>query len=209
MEFAFLVQGLIIGFSVAAPIGVVGLLCINRTLMQGSLTGFVSGLGAATAHGIYGCIAGFGLTFISNFLIDEQFYIRLIGGIFLYYLGVKTFVRKPKYEKSTVNGQTLINSYLSSFFVAITNPLTILSFAAIFAGLGIASKTTNSSSAIVLVLGVFIGSASWWLILSGSIGLLRKKLDLKVIRLLNRISGITILFFGFTVLYQLLIDWQS
>lgn len=210
MEFTFLIQGFVIGFSVAAPIGVVGLLCINRTLMQGSLSGFVSGLGAATAHSIYGCIAGFGLTFISSFLIDEQFHIRLIGGIFLYYLGIKTFFRKPKYEKLAIDGNTLINSYLSSFFVAITNPLTILSFAAVFAGLGLGSRTTGyNNSSIVIVLGVFSGSTCWWSILSCSVGFFRRRLNSQALRLLNRISGIMILFFGFTVLYQLLIDWSN
>ncbi|MGL6341185.1 MAG: LysE family translocator, partial [Waterburya sp.] len=113
MEFVFLFQGMLIGFLVAAPIGVVGLLCINRTLLQGRINGFVSGLGAATAHGIYGSIAGFGLTFITNFLIEEQFYIRLIGGTFLYYLGVKTFVRRSNTKKLEVNSRNLITSYLS------------------------------------------------------------------------------------------------
>lgn len=207
MQPSLLVQGWIIGFSVAAPVGVVGLLCINRTLRQGSLIGFVSGLGAATAHSMYGSIAGFGLTFISNFLTNGQFYIRLVGGIFMYYLGIKTLIRKPKSEKPSVNSSAFINSYLSSLFVAITNPLTILSFAALFAGLGLADNDTNTDSAISLILGVFVGSASWWLILSSSIGLLRKNLNTYTLRLLNRVSGVMILFFGFTVLYQLLIDW--
>ena len=209
MEYIFLLKGLFIGFSVAAPIGVVGLLCINRTLLQGSSIGFVSGLGAATAHGIYGFIAGFGLTFISDFLIEEQFHLRLFGGIYLYYLGIKTFVSKPIYKKPGINSSNLINSYLSSLVVAITNPLTILSFAGVFAGLGLANKTTNYDSAIFLVLGVFLGSACWWFILSGSIGLLRDNLDSQTLRLLNRISGIMILFFGFVLLCQLLINWES
>ena len=207
MQSSFLVQGWIIGFSVAAPVGVVGLLCINRTLRQGSLVGFISGLGAATAHSVYGSIAGFGLTFISNFLTDEQFYIRLVGGIFMYYLGIKTLLRKPKRGKPSVNSSAFVSSYLSSLFIAITNPLTILTFAALFAGLGLGDKSTNTDSALSLILGVFVGSASWWLILSSSIGLLRKNLNTYALRLLNRISGVMVLFFGFTVLYQLLIDW--
>lgn len=209
MKFIFLFQGLIIGFSIAAPVGPIGLLCINRTLLQGRLTGFISGLGAATAHGIYGCISGFGLTLISDFLIEEQFYLRLIGGIFLYYLGIKTFVVKPVYKNTVASGTTLVNSYLSSFILTLTNPLTILSFAAIFAGTGLTNQTENFNSALVLVLGVFLGSTCWWLILSGSIGLLRKRLDSQLLRLFNRIFGIMILFFGFMVLYQLLIDWPN
>lgn len=208
MEFAFLFQGFLIGLSVAAPIGVMGLLCINRTLVQGRLSGFISGLGAATAHGLYGCIAGFGLTFISDFLIDEQFHIRLIGGIFLYYLGVKTFIRQPRQEKSAIEARTLVNSYLSSFSIAITNPLTILSFAAVFAASGIA-ETNNYGSSTALVFGVFLGSTCWWLVLSCSVGLLRSQFNSQALQLVNRISGIMILFFGFMVLYQLLIDWSN
>lgn len=209
MEYIFLLKGLFIGFSVAAPIGVVGLLCINRTLLQGSSIGFVSGLGAATAHGIYGFIAGFGLTFISDFLIEGQFHLRLFSGIYFYYLGVKTFISRPTYKKQTfrVSSISLINSYLSSLVVAITNPLTILSFAGVFAGLGLANKTTNYDSGVILVLGIFLGSACWWFMLSSSVGLLRHKLDSQTLQLLNRISGIMILFFGFVVLCQLLINW--
>lgn len=202
MEFVFLFQGILIVFLVAAPIGVVGLLCINRTLLQGRINGFVSGLGAATAHGIYGGIAGFGLTFITNFLIEEQFYIRLIGGIFLYYLGVKTFVRRSNTKKLEVNSKNLIASYLSSLLVTITNPLTIMSFVAMFTGLELRNNSTNYNSAATLVFGVFLGSTVWWLILSSSISLLRKKINSQLLKLINRISGVIILSFGFYIVWS-------
>ncbi|MEL6492589.1 MAG: LysE family transporter [Cyanobacteria bacterium J06621_3] len=192
-----LFEGLLIGFLVAAPVGVVGLLCINRTLLQGSLNGSISGLGAATAHGIYGGIAGFGLTFITNFLVEEQLYIRIGGGVFLYCLGVKTFMRKPDRKKLEINHRNLMNSYLSLFLVAITNPLTILSFVAIFAGLELGNNSTNYNSAVTFVFGVFLGSTAWWLILSSGIGLLRNKVNSQLLKLINQISGIIILSFGF------------
>ena len=192
-----LFKGLLVGFLVAAPIGVVGLLCIKRTLLQGRLNGFISGLGAATAHGIYGGIAGFGLTFITNFLVEEQLYIRIGSGIFLYFLGVKTFLHKPDRKKLEINNRNLMNSYFSSLLVAITNPLTVMSFAAIFAGLELGVNRINYNSAGTFVFGVFWGSTAWWLILSSSIGLLRNKVNSQLLKLINKISGIIILSFGF------------
>jgi threonine/homoserine/homoserine lactone efflux protein len=209
VKFVLLFQGLIIGFSIAAPIGVIGILCISRTLLQGKLIGFISGLGAATAHGIYGCISGFGLTLISDFFLKEQFYLRLIGGIFLYYFGIKTFVAKPPYKKKHTNSTSLVNSYISSFVITITNPITILSFAAVFTGTRLTNQITNFDSALVFVLGIFLGSTCWWFILSGSIDIFKKKLNSQILQLFNRFSGIMIIFFGFTILYQLLIDWLN
>ena len=128
--------------------------------------------------------------------------------MFLYYLGIKTFISRPVLKGFRVSSSTLISSYISSLFLTITNPLTILSFAAVFVGSGAVNKTTNYNSASILVLGVFLGSACWWLILSGSVGLLRKRLDPQMLRSLNRFSGIILLFAGFMLLNQLLINWS-
>ena len=179
------------------------MLCINRTLSQGSIVGFVSGLGAATADGFYGCIAGFGLTFVSDFLIEQQFWLRFLGGIFLCYLGVKTFISKPTEQTVAIADSNLVNAYLSTLILTITNPLTILSFVAVFAGVGLADTSRDYSSPATLVLGVFLGSATWWLLLSGSVGLVRKKFDSHVIRLINRASGLIIVAFGLTALFSL------
>jgi threonine/homoserine/homoserine lactone efflux protein len=169
VDIGFLLKGLFIGFSIAAPVGPIGLLCIRRTLANGRTSGLVSGLGAATADAIYGCIAGFGLTFISTLLISQQVWFRVIGGFFLCYLGLKTFFSRPAEQKASAKGNGLISAYASTFFLTLTNPMTILSFAAIFAGLGVASAGGNYVSAGVLVLGVFSGSALWWLLLSGGV----------------------------------------
>ena len=175
MDIAFLLRGLAIGFSIAAPVGPIGVLCIRRTLAEGRVSGLVSGLGAATADAIYGCIAGFGLTFIANILISQQVWLRLIGGLFLCYLGVKTLLAKPAHQATSAKGNGLVGAYASTFFLTLTNPMTILSFVAIFAGLGLASTGGNYASAGVLVFGVFIGSALWWLILErGCWGISRK-----------------------------------
>jgi threonine/homoserine/homoserine lactone efflux protein len=204
MDNTFLLRGLAIGFSIAAPVGPIGVLCIRRTLAEGRASGLVSGLGAATADAIYGCIAGFGLTFISNFLVSQQVWLRLIGGVFLCYLGLKTLLAKPAEQAASAKGNGLVGSYASTFFLTLTNPMTIISFAAIFAGLGLASTSGNYVSAGVLVLGVFIGSALWWLILSGSVGVFREKFNHHGLQWANRISGAIITGFGLFALLSAL-----
>ncbi len=203
MDFSFLLRGLLIGFSIAAPVGPIGVLCIRRTLAEGRASGLFSGLGAATADAIYGCIAGFGLTFISTFLIRLQVWFRLIGGSFLCYLGARTLLAKLTKHAAFANGDGPVNSYVSTFLLTITNPMTILSFVAIFAGLGIGDSGGNYVYAATLVLGVFIGSALWWFILSHGIGAFRTKFNAYKLRWVNRISGIIIIGFGVIALLNL------
>jgi len=201
--YSFFLRGLIIGFSIAAPVGPIGVLCIRRTLADGRASGLISGLGAATADAIYGSIAGFGLTFISSLLIRQQGWLRLVGGTFLCYLGLKTFFARPAEQPALAKGNDLLSAYASTFFLTLTNPMTILSFAAIFAGLGVGSASGNYFSAGILVLGVFIGSALWWLILSSGVGMIWKKFNSLGLRWINRISGIIITAFGLFVLLSL------
>ena len=196
MDIAFLLRGLAIGFSIAAPVGPIGVLCIRRTMAEGRASGLVSGLGAATADALYGCIAGFGLTFISNFLVSQQMWLRLIGGVFLCYLGIRTILARPAEQAALAKGNGLLGAYASTFFLTFTNPMTIISFAAIFAGLGLASTSGNYVSAGVLVLGVFIGSALWWLILSGGVGVFRERFNPHGLQWVNRVSGVIIIGFG-------------
>jgi threonine/homoserine/homoserine lactone efflux protein len=201
MDVTFLLNGLIIGFSIAAPVGPIGVLCIRRALAEGRAFGLVSGLGAASADAIYGCIAGFGLSFISNFMINQQVWLHLVGSVFLCYLGLKTLLAKPAEQAAQVKGNGLVGAYASTFFLTLTNPMTIISFAAIFAGLGLASTSGNYVSAGVLVLGVFVGSALWWLLLSGGVGVFQEKFNPHGLRWVNRISGAIISGFGlFTLL---------
>jgi threonine/homoserine/homoserine lactone efflux protein len=193
---SFLLRGFIIGFSIAAPVGPIGVLCIRRTLAEGRASGLVSGLGAATADAIYGCIAGFGLTFISSLLISQQAGFRLVGGAFLCYLGLKTFLARPAEQAAPAKGYGLVGAYASTLFLTLANPMTILSFAAIFAGLGVGSASGNYVFAGLLVSGVFMGSALWWLILSSTVGMLRTRFNPNGLRWVNRISGIVITGFG-------------
>jgi threonine/homoserine/homoserine lactone efflux protein len=204
MDTSLFFRGLVIGFSIAAPVGPIGVLCIRRTLADGQIAGLVSGLGAATADGMYGCVAGFGLTLISGVLIDQQMWLRLFGGLFLCYLGVKTLFSKPAEQAARASGSGLLSAYASTFLLTVTNPLTILSFAAIFAGLGLAGARGSYASALILVLGVFLGSALWWLFLSGGVGLFRDKFNRQGLLWVNRISGVMITAFGMVALGGLL-----
>jgi threonine/homoserine/homoserine lactone efflux protein len=200
----FLLRGILIGFSIAAPVGPIGVLCIRRTLAEGRATGFVSGLGAATADAIYGCVAGFGLTLVARFLMDQQVWLRLFGGAFLCYLGVKTVLSRPAEQAALAKGSGLAGAYGSTFLLTLTNPMTILSFAAVFAGLGLAGAGGSYASAGILVLGVFAGSALWWLMLSGGVSLLRSKFDARRLEWANRISGVIIMGFGVVALLSLM-----
>lgn len=203
MDIGFLLKGFVIGFSIAAPVGPIGLLCIRRTLAEGRTSGLVSGLGAATADAIYGCIAGFGLTFVSTLLISHQVWFRVVGGLFLCYLGLKAFLSRPAEQAASAKGSGLIGAYASTFFLTLTNPMTIFSFAAIFAGMGVASAGGNYLSAGVLILGVFSGSALWWLLLSGGVSFFQAKFNLRELKWVNRISGIVILLFGLYILLSI------
>lgn len=199
----YFIKGLLVGFSIAAPVGPIGVLVIRRTLTEGRLSGFVTGLGAAVADGTYGFVAGFGLTSISNFLVAQQFWMKLIGGVFLLYLGVKTFISKAATQEAKINSTGLFKNFSSTLLLTITNPITILSFFAIFAGLGLGQDKTNYSSAFFLVVGVFLGSAIWWLILSSILNFFRNKITTKGLTWINRFSGALIIGFSVWAFYSM------
>ena len=198
----FLLKGLILGFAIAAPVGPIGVLCIRRTLADGKMNGFFSGLGAATADMFYGAVAAFGLTAIQSFLYGWQFWLRLIGGLFLFYLGVQTFASKPAESAAQVKESRggLFGAYLSTVFLTLTNPATIISFTVIFAGLGFARTGGNYTSASFLVLGVFLGSSAWWLTLSSIVGFFRERFTSQWMVWVNRIAGAAIFGFGIIAL---------
>ena len=171
----FLLKGVAIGFAIAAPVGPIGVLCIRRTFAQGQAAGFATGLGAATADAFYGAVAGFGLTAISGFLLGWQDELRVVGGWFLCALGVKTFLARPAAPSAQLQGSSLAESYATSLALTLTNPATILSFVAVFAGVGLGAAAPGAAAALALVLGVFCGSAAWWLLLSGFVARWRRR----------------------------------
>lgn len=196
MDFFF--KGLVIGASIAAPVGPIGLLCIQRTMLQGRFHGFVSGLGAATADAVYGSIAGFGIDFISTFLIDQTKWVRLTGGVVLLLMGIKGLRSKPaEHAVRTADSTSGIGwSYLSTLLLTIANPMTILSFVAVFAALGVENPSHDYAGAILATLGVFFGSALWWLMLSSFAGWLTDKLNRTALLWIGRSSAVVIMGFG-------------
>lgn len=205
MESIMFLRGMLIGFSVAAPVGPIGLLCVRRTLAEGRISGFLSGLGAATADAVYGSIAGFGLVYISNLLIRMQLWFELAGGVFLCFLGIMIFSNKVKEIDNNRGRRNLFVSYISTFFLTIANPVTILSFGAIFVGMGIINTRADYFTAMLLVLGVFFGSALWWMILSGGVGIFRSRVKLIQLQWINRLFGAIIFFFGLFNLASLIL----
>jgi len=194
-------KGCAIGLSIAAPVGPIGVLCIRRSLAEGARVGFFTGLGAAAADGLYGAVAAFGLTIVSGFLREHQTALRLVGGIFLLYLGIKTFLSKP--AERPASAATHAGAFTSTFFLTITNPMTIFSFMVIFAGFGFSDSNQYLWQAVMMTLGVFIGSAAWWLFLSNGVALFRNRITPYWMQQVNRISGAIILAFGITILLKL------
>ena len=204
MEINFLIKGIVIGFSIALAIGPIAILCINRGLAKGTISGFVSGMGAASADAVYGAIAAFGLTFISSFLVEKQLWLQIVGMIFLFYLGITTFIKKPQEKNIKVKSNGLFSDYLSTFFLTLTNPMTILFFTAVLAGLGLAQSTGNYASASMLVLGFFLGSVFLYSLLSIATGIFRKKIKLNILALINKISGLIIIGFAIVIFVSLI-----
>ncbi len=202
MPIDLFLKGLVLGFSIAAPVGPIGVLCIRRTLAGGPLRGFVTGLGTATADALYGLVAALGFTAAAAVLVDHQALLRLAGGLFLCYLGWVAFRTPPALQAPASHSGALLGDYATAFVLTLTNPLTILSFAAVFAGAGVGGGQGSRGAALV-VLGVFAGSLLWWLILSGATALLRAELGPSRLAWVNRLSGAVIAAFGLACLLSL------
>jgi len=207
MLLIFFLKGIAVGIVIAVPVGPVGVLCVRRTIFEGRLFGFLSGLGAATADTIFGIVAGFGLTVVSDVLLDYQTWLRAAGGLFLVYIGVnalrKRIVRSEAPEK---NAENLLSAYLSTFALTITNPVTILAFLGIFAGVGFTGEEATLGRAAMLVAGVLAGSLIWWLGISLGAGLFRKSVGERHLIVLNRVSGGILTLSGIGLLISLLYD---
>lgn len=198
----YLFEGLLVGLSIAAPVGPIGILTIKRTLTEGRTSGFTTGMGAAVADTVYGSIAAFGLTAISLFLLSIGFWLKWIGGLFLIYLGVKFFLSKPATKEADVVSKGLLYNFVSTFFLTLTNPTTIFSFLGIFAGIGLVSDKTDYGSSTTLVAGVFCGSSLWWFILSSTVSLFQSRITPNVFVWINRFSGLLVFAFGIWALYS-------
>jgi threonine/homoserine/homoserine lactone efflux protein len=205
MAIHLLFKGAMMGLVVAVPIGPLGLLCINRALLRGPWYGLFSGLGVATADALAGAIAALSISLVSQFLVDHQFFFRLTGGVFLCYLGYEIYRSRAREElprTRTVNG--LLGTYVTTFLLTFSNPVTILSFVAIYAGWHVQSMMSGLYvEAAVFALGVFIGSASWWVALFLGLTIFRDRFNLRLLWWIHRISGIGIAVFGMVLLLSI------
>jgi threonine/homoserine/homoserine lactone efflux protein len=189
------IRGVAAGFLIAAPVGPVNVLCIQRSLQKGWRAGIVSGLGAALVDTLYGAIAGFSISLIIQFLLREQTWIRLIGGILLIGIGIFYYTKPPLSLKSKKKENSDGSDLISTFLLTATNPTTILSFLAILAMLGLGSHRPLWETSL-LVGGIFVGSMTWWVVLASGAHMLRDKVTDDTVRWLNRIGGIAIAAFG-------------
>ena len=202
MDILFIIQGLAIGIAVSVPLGPIGVLVIQRTINKGFISGLVTGTGASAADIVYAIIAGFSITLIKDFLINNQMPIRIIGGLFLVFVGVKiTFANPAKQIRKFRNkGNRYFSDFLTSFLVTISNPITILAFGAIFASFQIITNDTGKFDIAVLIMLIFIGALIWWIILIAIISIFRKKIRLRNLLWINRITGFLIVLFAIFVI---------
>jgi threonine/homoserine/homoserine lactone efflux protein len=201
MLFEFLLKGIAVGIVIAVPVGPVGVMCIRRTIFQGKLAGFVSGLGAATADALFGCIAAFGLTFVSDWLLDYQRWLRIAGGCYLLYVGGSALLTRPEAElHPKPDAESLFRDFLSTFALTLTNPITILAFLGIFSAVGLTGEAATLGRAAILVFGVWLGSLLWWLTLIYGIGMLFRSFGPGHLVWINRVSGIILLLSGAALL---------
>ncbi|MBI9065823.1 MAG: LysE family transporter [Salinivirgaceae bacterium] len=193
----FFLKGLLIGLIVSAPMGPIGVLCVQKTVNKGHAIGFLSGLGAATADALYAFLAAFGVTFITNFLSKNQTAFQIFGIAVLLFLGFKMIFNNPikqyRYHRTSSKKKSALTDYISVFFLTISNPLTIIFFGAAFTMLGLLTHVEGDNNKYLLIAGVFSGASFWWFILTYFVNIFRKKFRLRSIFLLNRVSGVIII----------------
>jgi threonine/homoserine/homoserine lactone efflux protein len=203
LDLGLAIRGLAVGLIIAAPVGPVNVLCMQRTIEKGWKSGVLSGLGAAIADTLYGGIAGFGISLVIQFLIREEFWIRLIGGILLMGIGVVYYGKPPRSLEVDKRHSSAHSDFVSTFLLTATNPTTVLSFLAVLATLGLGKQRPLWQTSL-LVAGIFCGSMTWWTILASAGNLLRGRITDRIMRRMNRVAGIAIGGFG---LVNVLLSW--
>ncbi|MBI9054305.1 MAG: LysE family transporter [Bacteroidales bacterium] len=207
MQVEFIIKGLIVGFLASVPLGPVGVLCIQRTINKGRVSGIFSGMGAATVDAFFALVAAFGLTFVITFIEEQQLYIQLIGGAVLILLGARIFKANPikQIRKQRKKKNKLIEDYFSVLLLTLSNPLAVFLFVAAFAGIGIVGPDDGILKSWLIVLGVFGGAMIWWFTLTFLINIFRKKFRLKQLWWINKIAGLIIIIFGIAAMLSIFI----
>lgn len=193
-------RGLLLGLAVAAPVGPMSLLCMRLTLARGFLAGLAAGLGVATADAVYGTVAALGLMTIADVLLGHQPWLRLVGGAAMIWLGIGAARTRPGAAREIDSRLGLTGAYAATFALTLMNPATIISFAALFAGVGLGAGPSEAGAPMALVAGVFVGSALWWLLVTGGIATVRQRISLRVQRIVNVVSGLALIVFGLLAL---------
>lgn len=207
MELQFLIKGIIVGLVVSIPLGPMGVLCVQRTLNKGKSSGISSGMGIATADAIFALIAGLGISFIIHFLSEQQLIIKIIGGLVIAFIGLRIFIANPvkQLKKHRREGKNLFEDFISILFMALSNPLTVFLYIAIFAGLNLHDVSAGYSSALLVVAGVFVGASISWFTISTVVNYFRAKIRLRRLMWINKIAGITIILFGVCAIFSLFV----
>jgi threonine/homoserine/homoserine lactone efflux protein len=203
MDLIFFLKGLIIGFAMAVPIGPVGVMCVRKTLAEGHSRGLTIGLGGATADSLYGAIAAFGVKFVSDMIVHEQVWVHLLGGGLLLFLGIRTIRLKRKDPILPFDNKGVWGSYVSGVLLALTNPLTIFAFVAVFAAFGLGHPLSVVSAGI-LVTGIFVGTCLWFFALGFLATSFRKRLNRNGLMWVNRVSGGLIILSGVIAIVTLI-----
>jgi len=206
MELLLFCKSMLLGLAVAAPLGPIGVLCINRALERGFWAGVAGGLGTALADAIYACLAAIGFSALTATLTTLAPWLKLAGGLFMLWLGCKSLRPNPRRAAAparTNEIKELSGTIASTFLLTLTNPVTIFSFAALFAGLGV-TDTPGAINALAVVAGVFLGSLLWWFLLSGGVALAQQRLPEGFSLCASRMSGVILMGFGFYALGSLL-----
>ena len=200
-----IIKGIVIGLLVSVPMGPVGILCIQRTLNKGRLAGLVSGLGAAAADTIFAIIAGFGLTIIINFIEERHVYFQIVGGLFVLYIGIRIFYTNPvkQLKLQRMKRSQLSQDFVSVFLLTLSNPMAIFLFLAIMAAIKVVNDGMNIIEISILSSGIAGGAILWWFTLSSIANRFRKKIRLRSIWWLNKITGSVVFLFGLLVLISL------
>ena len=204
-DILYLFKGMLVGLMVSIPLGPMGVLIIQKTLHKGALSGFIAGMGAASADLFYAAVAAFGLGFVINIVQAHELLLQIIGGIFLIMIGLKIYFDNPirqirQRRQGRVSKTGLLGDYLSLFFLTVSNPITVVVFMAVFAGMSVFGESSSLLGEVLVVAGVLLGGGVWWYTLSTLVNIFRKKIRLRVLITINRVSGMIITILGALVI---------
>jgi threonine/homoserine/homoserine lactone efflux protein len=209
MDTSLFFKGIAVGLVVAPPIGPVAVVCVQRTLSQGRIQGMISGLGAAAADGFFAFVAAFGLAVVSNFVVKEQMWLRLGGGILLCCLGARVISYKLVPRTASRARNSHVTNFASTFLLTLANPGTFLMITAIFAGFGLVKPDMEHTSASLLVIGVFAGSELSWVILCGVAERVLRLLGYGKLTWLSRAAGVILVVSGLVICLSLILCRHS